>query len=75
MKDPKPINLMTDDEFRRQGWPFISRDADGHAMSSTADDREPYFSRWCADEARRGHRVIRLAGSNEPDATSQQDGK
>ena len=36
MKDPKKINLMTQDEVRALGWAAESRDADGHLVSTCA---------------------------------------
>lgn len=32
MRDPMPINLMTSEEVRANGWQAESRDADGHLI-------------------------------------------
>ena len=60
MRDPKPINLTSDDYWRGLGWPAIARDADGHAMS-VCDDRYPEsFAEWLKECEAEGHTVTNL---------------
>lgn len=34
MKNPMPVNLLTSEEVRAEGWNAESRDADGHLRST-----------------------------------------
>lgn len=36
MKDPNPINLMTSEKVRANGWQAETRDADGHLIRTHA---------------------------------------
>ena len=36
MKNPSPINLMTPEEVRAQGWSAETRDSDGHLIRTNA---------------------------------------
>lgn len=37
MKNPRPVNLTTDDELRNLGWWAVARDRDGHLISMICD--------------------------------------
>lgn len=42
MKDPRPINLQTQEDVRASGWCAEARDSDGHVLSvrsEFSDDR------------------------------------
>ena len=60
MKDPYPVNLATDDELRERGWYAVSRDSDGHVMTThvPADDAE--ISEYLLEEFKRGYVVTNL---------------
>ncbi len=60
MEDPKPINFSDDTYFRDLGWKAVSRDADGHAVSSIAPGFPEDFAEWTAEQAKLGHTVIDL---------------
>jgi len=50
MDNPKPINLMSDEHFRNQGWPALARDADGHVITMCARGKhESEFKDWLAE--------------------------
>ena len=76
MLDPKPINLKTDDAFRREGWGAVSRDKDGHATSCYDTQYDETLAEWLLECFRAGYTVTNLDHSQagESPATSQQEG-
>ena len=60
MKHPRPVNLMTQDEVRAQGWGAEARDAEGHVVSVhvpfDADDDEEAAA-WVRECQRDGYTV------------------
>ncbi len=61
MHEPRPINLMTDDELRAQGWAAVARDADGHAMSVHAPFKNHFEKgKYIAREYDRGNSITKL---------------
>lgn len=66
MEKPNPINLTTDDEFRKLGWAAVARDKDGHAITLCAPPTsEPTFNEWLRECFDAGLTVTRLA-ENKP---------
>lgn len=61
MKNPSAIHLSDDAYFRNLGWAAVSRDKDGHAMTSHAPfaDKAEKDS-YVAEEKARGHTVTFL---------------
>jgi hypothetical protein len=62
MKDPMPINLFDDEYFARLGWAAVSRDKDGHAVSTHRPFRnEKERRKYLVSEAKLGCTVTMLS--------------
>ncbi len=68
MDNPQPINLSDDAYFRGLGWKAVSRDADGHAVSSISHGFDDCFVTWKREQAKFGHTVVLLALKGKPAA-------
>ena len=51
MKNPSPINLMTPEEVRAQGWAAETRDSDGHLIRTNAAFENDADIVWLVREA------------------------
>ena len=61
MENPRPVNLMTDDEMRERGWAAVARDSNGHLISSHAPfTSKGEMGKYLADEYARGLTITKL---------------
>ena len=60
MTDPKPINMAPNSYFKKLGWRAVSRDEDGHAISSIAPGFPMDYREWAAEQDGFGYTVVEL---------------
>ncbi len=65
MKEPRAVNLMTQDQCRADGWQAESRDADGHLVTAHAPfDDAAEIAEYVREETTRGNTVTIWPQSN-----------